>query len=182
MMKIKVSVKSARETWNGCQVSYIKNVCGGRCCATGGGKSHIAILPSEEAGIRSLGGSVTNGVLDNKPGGGCPFWKDGLCSIHTTGMKPLTCWTSPFTLNANNTLIVKNRNRRLKCYKANPRTMTYKAYKSSLINMFGQGVADDIEMRLDAGATEDFFVEVPDSKADNLHWLINKTKESLANG
>lgn len=182
MTKVKISVKCARETWNGCQVSYIKNVCGGRCCATGGGKSHIAILPIEEGNIRSLGGTVTNGVLDNRPGGGCPFWKEGLCSIHATGMKPLICWTSPFTLNASNTLIVNNRNRRLKCYKANSSMMTYKAYKTSLINMFGSSIADDIEARLDTGTEQDFFVEVPDEKVKDIQWLIAKTKESLARG
>lgn len=177
-MKIKVSWKSASLLWNGCQLDYIKNTCGGRCCKDGKGNSHIAIMPSEEENIIKLGGAVKNGLLVNKAEGGCPFWEKGLCTIHFTGHKPLTCWTSPFTLNDNNTLIVKNRNKKLICYNQQPQIKTYKAYYQSLLYMFGADIADEITRRLD-NTNEDFYIEVDRASVENIQWIRLKTKGSI---
>ena len=78
----------------------------------------ITIHPSEQAAIEGLGGRVIDGLLQPKTGcRKCPFkTPEHLCGIHFSGSKPFGCIASPFTLNANDTLIVRNRYRLLKCY------------------------------------------------------------------
>jgi DNA modification methylase len=177
-VEIKVSAKSARELWNGCQVDYITGTCHGRCCQAGDGSIHIPILPEEEKTIQAAGGKVIDGMLQGKEGGGCTFQENGLCKLHLSGTKPFACTLSPFTLNKSNTLIVKNRNRKLICYKKEPNQMTYKAYSTSLINMFGQEEAARIIDLLDKGS-EDFVAKMPRANYLNVRRVINMQRESL---
>lgn len=177
-VRIKISTKSARELWNGCTVDYITNVCHGRCCTTGKGEMHVAVLDDEIPRIEALGGKVVNNMLQPKPGGGCPFQQaNGFCSLHASGEKPMTCWLLPFTLNDNDTLIVKNRNRRLACYKQPPYQPTYKAYKKALDVMFGEQEAARITQRLDAGGG-DFYANMPWANYVKIRQIINITRAS----
>lgn len=154
-VQVKISAKSARLPFHGCEPAFIRNVCHGRCCdapsrPTG---TLITIHPVEQRRIEALGGKVENGLLQPKPGCRvCPFkTADFLCSLHGKPVKPFGCIASPFTLNANDTLIVRNRYKLLPCYKAGPRIPAYRAFAASLTLLFGQAGGAEVIARLDAG-------------------------------
>jgi len=113
----------------------------------------ITVHPSEVAAIAALGGVVVDGLLQPKAGcRKCPFKTgDNLCGIHFTGSKPFGCIASPFTLNANDTMIVRNRYRLLKCYNDGRKIPAYKSFRASLDLIFGQAEAERICRHLDAG-------------------------------
>ncbi len=136
-IKIKISIKSLQQLFTPCSIEYIKTTCLGRCCQ-GTGKIKVTIHKSEEQKIKILGGKIKNGFLISDERGLCPFKNNnGLCNIHHE--KPFGCSASPFTLNKNNTLIVRNRYRFLKCYKEKKNKIpVWQAHKGSLINIFGE--------------------------------------------
>lgn len=152
---VKISAKSARQAFNGCDPDYIRNVCHAKCCesSTSPTGTMITVHPSEQAAIEALGGVVVNGLLQPKAGcKKCPFKTgDNLCGIHFTGSKPFGCIASPFTLNANDTMIVRNRYRLLKCYNDGRKIPAYKSFRASLDLIFGQAEAERICKHLDAG-------------------------------
>jgi len=146
---IKVSAKSAMQLFRGCTPDYIVENCHGRCCRGSNGIS-VAIGASEEDRIASRGGVVINGLLQADRRGWCPFQQDdGLCALHSGDDKPLGCRVSPFTINNNNTLIVRNRYRLLRCFKGGT-VPAYIAFHSSLEALFGSN-ALDIASRLSNG-------------------------------
>ena len=155
MKTVKISAKMARLPFNGCEPDYIANVCKGSCCQTSSSKTGtmITIHPSEIAAVNELGGIVENGLLQPRAGEKrCPFKTEAnLCGIHFTGQKPFGCIASPFTLNKNGTLIVRNRYKLLKCYNDGARVPAYKAFKASLERLFGVDEANVIEAHFDAG-------------------------------
>ena len=152
---VKISAKSARQPFNGCDPDYIRNVCHAKCCesSTAPTGTMITVHPSEVAAIAALGGVVVDGLLQPKAGcRKCPFKTgDNLCGIHFTGSKPFGCIASPFTLNANDTMIVRNRYRLLKCYNDGRKIPAYKSFRASLDLIFGQAEAERICRHLDAG-------------------------------
>lgn len=90
--------------------------------------------------MEARGQRVVEGRLVT-PAKRCPFQTDAnLCGIHFTPDKPFGCIASPFTLNANNTLIVRNRYRLLRCYKDGT-APAYKAFAASLTLLFGEAEA-----------------------------------------
>src|ERR1700731_4960344 len=122
MIKIKVSAASARLEFNGCEPDYIKNVCHASCCrnTTVPEGCIVSIHSSETEAITARGGVVKAGLLQPAQGScGCPFQNltTHLCDLHRTPDKPFGCRASPFTLNRNNTLIVRQRYTRLKCFR-----------------------------------------------------------------
>ena len=166
IVKIKISSKSCRELFEGCSLKYILKVCHGRCCSAPAMELGFAVvvLQEELAVIQSHGGVVINNVLQPKPGEKrCPFFSDnGLCNLHESGNKPYGCWLSPFTINKNNTLVIKNRNRMLKCYQDESvaKTPAYIAYRKSLDMMFGEEESAKICQKLDDGSG-DFYADMP---------------------
>ena len=165
-IKVKISVANARQLFKGCSVDYIRNVCKGRCCEGTSGIS-VAVHELERTHIESLGGVVKDGMLLADERGLCPFKaNDGLCRIHDQG-KPLGCIASPFTFNHNNTLIVRNRYRRLGCYRGGT-IPAYKAFSTSLVALFGNtGVIDRLSIEV-----SDFWVMMP---YDNYQILTGNT-------
>lgn len=161
-VQVKVSAASARQEFHGCEPDYIKDVCHGRCCrspqsSTGTG-TMITIHPSEEAAIAAQGGVVVDGLLQPREGEQvCPFQgaEDHLCGLHGTPAKPYGCIASPFTLNDNGTLIVRNRYRQLCCYKDTREDGTqlpaYVAFRASLDLIFGEDEAARVCAHLEAG-------------------------------
>lgn len=115
---IRVSVASMWQRFFGCEPDFIKDVCHSRCCDAPSkpGGSMVTIHRSEREAIEARGGTVgDDGFLVTEAG--CNFKTDAfLCSLHTTPDKPFGCIASPFTLNAKDTLVVRNRYRRLPCY------------------------------------------------------------------
>jgi hypothetical protein len=141
------------------------NGCKGNCCdapsrPTG---TMITVHPSEQAHIERLGGVVVGGMLQPRPGEKvCPFKKDGLCGLHFGGPKPVGCTISPFTLNPNGTLIIRNRYRVLPCFKGKGRKdFAYRVFRSSLDAIFGKANTAVLCAHLDAGGGD---VQVPISE------------------
>lgn len=152
-IKVKISARMAKLKFNGCDPDYIRNVCHASCCqsSTSPTGTMITINPFEEDKIKAIGGVVIDGLLQPRSGEKvCPFkTKDHLCSLHFTENKPFGCIASPFTLNNNNTLIVRNRYRLLKCYDDGNKIPAYKAFRASLDLIFGKEEAERICASLD---------------------------------
>ena len=140
---VKISVACLNQKFNPCEPSFVENVCKGRCCESTKGIS-VIVHPHEQERIAALGADVKNGYIVADERNLCPFKTDsGQCSIHT--QKPFGCRASPFTLNSNGTLIVRNRYRRLKCYKSPHKALpAYEAHYWSLCQIFGNDTADEI--------------------------------------
>lgn len=152
---VKISSKSARLPFHGCEPAFIRDVCHGRCCdapsrPTG---TLITIHPVEQPRIEAQGVVVQGGLLQPRPGCRvCPFkTPEHLCGLHGTPIKPFGCIASPFTLNGNDTLIVRNRYKLLPCYKAGPQIPAYRAFAASLHLLFGHQGGQEVIDRLDAG-------------------------------
>ena len=119
-----------------CSYDYIINNCKGRCCE-GTNKIMVSLLPEEEKWHKKNGFGVLNGfLLPDKITKKCPHkLPTGLCSLHNTEFKPFGCIASPLTLNSKNTLIIRYRYSRLKCYGTGD--YAYNTFKESLILLFG---------------------------------------------
>jgi hypothetical protein len=165
-MLVKISNKSLKLLFHECTPEYIKTVCKGKCCESAKHGTIITIHPSEEETIKLCGGVVKDGLLQSKDK--CVFkTKDNLCSLHATGKKPFGCIASPFTLNKNNTLIVRNRYKLLKCYKESDKKPAYKVFQESLDEIFGMDIAELICETLDKSDV-DFYVNMPNEKREML--------------
>ncbi len=163
---VKISAKSARLEFNGCDPDFIREVCQARCCDAPSRPqgTFIAIGDDEKAAIEARGGEIVAGLLQT-PDRVCPF-KDResyLCELHGSSAKPFGCVASPFTLNACGTMIVRNRYKLLPCYKAGPRLPAYKAFASSLEILFGARVAGILSRHLDAGGYDVMVAMLPAS-------------------
>lgn len=169
-VSVRVSAAMLRQEFHGCEPDYIRDVCHGRCCrsessATGNGIL-VTIHPSEEAAIEASGGVVVDGLLQPTEGERkCPFQHDeGLCGLHGSEAKPFGCIASPFTLNKNGTLIVRNRYRTLSCFKDlredGTQLPAYIAFRASLDLIFGQEKAQEISDHLEQGGG-DLIMEMP---------------------
>lgn len=164
LVPVKISAASARQPFNGCDPAFIRDVCHAKCCdaPTRPTGMLVTIHPSEQHRVETRGGVVKDGLLQPKPEArGCPFKNDDhLCDLHFTPDKPFGCIASPFTLNKNNTLIVRNRYRLMPCYKAGKRIPAYRAFRASLMLIFGVEGAKKITAHLDGGGG-DLVVSIP---------------------
>lgn len=150
MKRIKISAKSLLQAFHPCTPEFIKEICHGSCCEshTKGRNTMITVHPSEKEWIDKMlfrsgtGGRIENGLLVT--GKKCPFkTSEDLCSIHTT--KPFGCIASPFTLNTNDTLIVRNRYRMLRCYRIKEgKVPAYIAHRGSLNMLLGEDEAERV--------------------------------------
>ena len=135
MKWVKLSSKMMQLKFMPCEPWYIESRCHGACCRSSVHKDGISVVihpketdnPNEYAGKPLKDGFI---VAENKR---CPFqMKLGLCKLHpgprgvtafietplgTPSEKPFGCVTSPFTLNHNDTLIVRNRYKLLTCFR-----------------------------------------------------------------
>ena len=161
---VKVSAAMARLRFNGCEPSYIRNICHAACCESTTEPSGILVTihPSEIDRIESRGGVVNGGFLQPRPGENLCSFKTAshLCGLHETADKPFGCIASPFTLNANDTLIVRNRYKLLKCYDDGNRRPAYRAFRSSLDLLFGITEAERICGHLERGGG-DLMADMP---------------------
>jgi len=161
-----------RQPFHGCEPDYIAEVCHGRCCESSTHPSGIMVTihRSEAAAIEAAGGVVVDGFLaavDRR----CPFKTAAdLCGLHgdgdnRTGVtgsgQPFGCVASPFTLNRNDTLIVRNRYRLLRCYKDGD-TPAYRAFATSLVALFGADRAEFLAAHLEAGGGDLYTVMAED--------------------
>ena len=152
MNECKVSAAMMRQPFHPCDPDFIRDVCKARCCesSTAPGGTLITIHPTEQARIEALGGRVRDGRLEPSCRR-CPFkTPENLCSIHGPS-QPFGCIASPFTLTKKGTLVVRNRYRALKCFKAPGAVPIYKAHSVALAVILGWKGAVRLAAHLDAG-------------------------------
>lgn len=170
---VRVSAAMARLLFHPCDPDFIRDTCHAKCCDAPSRPTGmlVTIHPSEQEKIEALGGRVEAGLLQPAAGcRGCPFKsaESHLCNLHESGSKPFGCIASPFTLNPNGTLIVRNRYRLLPCYKtAEGSIPAYKAHAASLRLLFGEAEAARITAHLDAGGG-DLEAKMPREVHDRL--------------
>ena len=163
-----------------CNAEYIKEHCHGRCCE-GSDKIVISLLAEEVKAIEAEGHEVIDGMLQpNIATGKCPFkTKEGLCSIHNTKLKPFGCIASPFTLNENDTLIIRKRYTSLKCHdKEGERA--YITFNASLDLIFGEKESARIRKEMTTKDT-DFSAKMPIESYNNLKYLDSLKHKPVEN-
>ncbi len=160
MKQVKVSAKNAHLRFHGCTPEYIRDNCHGRCCEGSAGLK-VTVHPTEVDGLAALGATFNGNFIQpsNPVARGakqrCPFKTAvNLCGLHSTDVKPFGCIASPFTLNRNDTLIVRNRYKLLICYGKEPRLPAYVAFRASLDLLFGLDESARICAHLDAGGDD----------------------------
>lgn len=79
--------------------------------------------------------------------------QNGLCSLHYSQDKPFGCIASPFTINDNDTLIIRYRYSRMKCH--GDGSYSYVAFRPSLDLIFGKDEAEKICNELDKHINDD---------------------------
>jgi DNA modification methylase len=161
---VKVSAKMAQTPFAGCSPEYIAKECHASCCQSSTSESGtmITIHPTEQEKIEARGGTVKDGLLQT-PNKRCPFKTDkDLCGLHFTPDKPFGCIASPFTLNKNGTLIIRNRYKLLKCYNQGEKLPAYKAFRASLDLIFGQEESQRVCDLLEGGSG-DIAAQMPKS-------------------
>jgi hypothetical protein len=179
MKEVKVSAKSAHLPFHGCDPDYIRTTCHGRCCEGSSGLM-VVVHPTEQVAIEQQGCTVARSCIipsnPNQTGSKqlCPFkTSEHLCRLHDTPNKPFGCVASPFTLNKNNTLIVRNRYKLLRCYNDGPKLPAYKAFRASLDLIFGDLEATRICCHLDNGGG-DIVALMPE-----LSWIILRDNDKV---
>ena len=151
-LPIKVSSKSARLRFHGCTPEYIRDVCHAKCCNPSIKKGAlVAVRPSEEEAIRARGVAVRDHRIVVDPGQLCPFkTEEHLCGLHGTPDKPKGCILSPFYLNGNGTLVIRNYYKLLVCYGQEPLLPAYVAFRASLDMLLGPEEAARVCTHLDS--------------------------------
>jgi hypothetical protein len=151
---VKISAACARQLFRPCDVEFIRDTCHATCCDRAAGGIMVTVHATERGRLVARGARVTDaGFLEpSRVTGKCPFKSPaGTCCLHGGPDKPFGCTASPFTLNAAGTLIVRNRYRLLKCYRAAGAVPAYQAHRASLDRIFGAAEAARICAHLDAG-------------------------------
>lgn len=143
---VRVNVAAMRQPFHPCTPDFVRDVCQARCCRSTTDPTGIAVVVQrvEIGRIEAAGGRVDRETLRIEPvGRRCPFQhtETHLCGLHETPAKPFGCRVSPFTINPNNTLIVRNRYRFLPCFKADGAVPVAVAHRASLVALFGDAGA-----------------------------------------
>lgn len=146
---------------------FIREVCRARCCYSSVTKTGIfvAIHKNEKKNIEQYEVKIKGGLLQPKlETKCCPFLIPNFykCSLHRSSDKPFGCIVSPFTINKNNTLIIRNRYKLFVCYKTNEKKIpAYNAFSDSLIKLFGRVGYKIIQTKLRKKNSEDFYIPMP---------------------
>ena len=176
-VEVKISSKWMRHLFP-CFPEYITKKCNGRCCEGSNGKTMISLLPHEQLSHEENGYKVVDGLLQaDETTGKCPHKKEnGLCGVHGTSEKPFGCIASPFTLNKDDTLIIRHRYSRLKCHGCAEGEPAYRTFKSGLELLFGNEETENITRHLDNGGG-DITVKMPYKAYQNLLYLDGIKKQ-----
>ena len=176
---VTISGVMLRQLFHSCSLDYVKSVCHGRCCERKGGIK-VFVHPSECEQIIGLGVAVVDNFIVTNDNGSCPLkTDDGLCSAHNN--KPFGCKSSPFAMNSTGLIIVRNRYRRLRCYKCDGAVPAYEAHRWSLGQIFGESEANTIADLAASGAdrigttmSSKHYVMMVDNHLTYLHAFDNK--------
>ncbi len=157
VVPVRVSAKSVRLLFEGCSSSFIRGVCKGACCCLKSLLSGPVIKVEEDQRkpLAKLGAKFDDGVM-RTVNARCLFHDGcaGFCSVHLLGIKPRSCIQSPFTLNDNDTLIVRNRYKLLCCYRVEGAVPVYVAFRASLDLLFGGHEAERICIHMQGGGRD----------------------------
>lgn len=153
MTTVKINLAALEQKFHPCTPEFIKNVCQARCCRSSTDPSGIAVVvtKSEAITLRVLGAEVDSDSGRVAPiNRRCPFQsgETHLCSLHNSSAKPRGCIISPFTINLNRTLIVRNRYRLLPCFKAEGAIPVNQAHRGSLVALFGERQVENLEEKI----------------------------------
>lgn len=183
MIRVIVSAANMRQMFRPCDPTFIADVCRAACCRSTTDPTGIAVTvtgPAEAERVSAQGAAVDLDTLRIQPvRRRCPFQDPAthLCGIHD-GRQPFGCVASPFTLSPKNRLIVRNRYRMLKCYRAEGALPAYLAHPASLTAILGASQAAALTAHLDSGGG-DWDAEVPD---EIVGWLHSKNQHSKGGG
>jgi len=156
---IKVSGKSAYLKFRECGPTCIANGCTAKCCDAPTTPLGIKVSILDDDNIHMILDDNNVTVIDGymQPRSGerlCPFKSDEhLCLLHDTIYKPFGCIVSPFFLNRNSTLVVRNRYKLLPCYDKTGGERAYRVFSSSLKAIFTEDVYKHVVDRLDLSNT-----------------------------
>jgi len=176
----KASVKSMRQLFHPCAPDFIANICKASCCRSSTDPTGIAVTVTgltEAQRIEKRGGTVDRQTWRIQPvNKRCPFQdpETHLCTIHDDD-EPFGCIASPFTITNRGTLIVRNRYRLLRCYRAPGAIEVYRAHRRSLNVILGNDQAAELTAYLDAGGSDDYPLDIDDRIAG---WLLDKSERS----
>lgn len=177
MKKIKISKAWAYHKFM-CSKDYIINVCHGSCCQ-GSNKILISLLPNEVAKHEQNGKCVIDNKLQaDGQTGICPYKNNnGLCALHGTSDKPFGCIASPFTINSNDTLIIRHRYSRMKCH--GDGLYSYIVFRPSLNLIFGENEAQRIcdELTMHMNDDVEIYGYMPIENYNNLKYLDGIKKQ-----
>jgi hypothetical protein len=184
-VKIRINIRAMQQMFHPCTTEFIANICHASCCRSSTDPSGIAVVVTiEEAPrLRALGAVVDPRTLRLQPvNKRCPFQhpQSHLCGLHGSADKPRGCIISPFTINPNGTLIVRNRYRLLPCFKAPGSLPVYEAHYASLVEMFGPSEAQTIRAACSNPALLDSYItaEMPDALASALLYKNRASRSS----
>lgn len=179
MTTVKISAAMMRQMFRPCDPDFIATTCKASCCRSTTAPGGIAVTVTDDTEARQvidLGADVV-GLSIQPVNRRCPFQgEDHLCQIWDTA-QPWGCQVSPFTLNANNTLIVRNRYRSLKCYRADGALPAYQAHRRALEALLGATTTAFVVTHLHAGGG-DLYVDVDPR---HVQWLHAKNATSATN-
>lgn len=130
-VNITISAASMRQPFHPCTPDFVKEVCGAKCEEKSTGGILVTIHPTEVSKFRGMGAEIEGGFIKPDERGKCPF-----------------------TLSVNDTLIVRNRYRSLKCFKAEGSLPVYIAHAWSLQQIFGDEEAKRITEHLNSGGDD----------------------------
>ena len=138
---VKISYKSFMLKFIPCGPECISKGCVSKCCdaPTHPDGMRVHVSKSEAAVLKKLYGTKTkNGFIQPKEGCRvCPFKLENyLCGLWQNPARPFGCIVSPFALNKNNTLIIRNRYKLLPCYDSENGQPAYITFRSSLEALF----------------------------------------------
>lgn len=181
---VRVNIAALQQPFRPCDPEFIANVCHGACCRSTVDPTGIAVVvtPAEAVRLRRRGATVDDETGRIAPQDRrCPFQspETNLCTVHTDD-EPLGCAISPFTINPTNTLIVRNRYRLLKCYKAEGAIPIAHAHRRSLELIFGAAATDVIVRAVDRGSDATLTFPVPNTIITMLHHKNTLSKPTEA--
>jgi Fe-S-cluster containining protein len=181
---VKVSNKSMKIKFHGCDPDYIRNTCHAKCENSSGSSRFptvIALMEDEKDYIMSIGGNLDGEELLYDTNHRCPFQtEDNLCKLHHTAHKPFGCRISPLRLTDKNTLTIRTKYIYLGChtkFKINGLPL-YEAFRSSLDLLFGNNESNRIVKHLNE-SDKDIIGYVPIEnynkiKRNEMYWNDSK--------
>lgn len=176
---MKVSARSCRLKFIQCGPDCIAKGCTAKCCDAPTSPTGIRVYasPAEARQLTRHGIKTVRGMIQPKPGCRvCPAKTEAhLCGLWQQPARPFGCIASPFMLNKNGTLVVRNRYKLLPCYDKERGKPAYVTFCGSLFAIFGQVKTWALVNHLEQGG-DDIYL----SMDDRIHRKLVGREKALA--